>query len=1009
MMKKYLAVVLLASAPAGAADFITSQAARAVFGQQTFTALDIETPCVAPNTINCLSPTQFVMGGAAGVAYANDTLFVADANRVGALPSLQRVLIYTSISQMLPKPGDPVVPPSGPNFVRCPLCLGSSLTPLNTVILGTPDYTNFGITATSFRTPTAVASNGKVLAVADTDNNRILIWNSIPSSNGQAADIVLGQADFTTVKPPTIIDAKSFRAPQGVWIQGTRFFVADTANNRVLVWNNIPTSSNQAADYVLGAPNFTTAPQPDLTKVTVPASANNMASPVSVTSDGTRLFVADLGNSRVLIWNSIPTTTQQPADVAIGQPSLTSSFDNYAFTGSPATSATDTTNKETPVMCTAPVPNGNDLANNPTYYPRCASTLSFPRFALSDGQRLFIADGGNDRILVFNTMPTQSGQRADVILGQPDEWADNATDQDASFQVDANINRSASNTIRSPMSLAWDGTNLFATDPFDRRVLVFTPGAAIVPVTGIVNAASRNVSAIGTVNVSGTITAGDIATISIGVSTATPVAYAYTVVKDDTITTIINNLIKLINANSGDPNVLAIADIAVADIILTARLPGVQGNNITLAATTAGVGTTATTTVAATIVLTSSGTTLARGGSAAEVAPGTLVSISAADGTSLADHTVSADLSAPSLPNTLGGVQVYFNGQQAPLLYVSPKQINTQMPFEMLDTSSVSAYVRIQHDDGTITYTSAINVPIVLDNPGIFAYEGVEPRQAIAFHASSYAIAVVDLEGSFQVGDTATITIDGSRNYSYAVQANDTLDIIRDGLIAAINATTEERVVASAAGQYERVILTAKVPGPDGNGIGIGATSTTTVTAGALVTLTALQATTCCASIAGAPITNDNPAAPGELITIYATGLGVVGPDAAKNVAATGSAYPLNGPPNTPNAPVDDAQVGGFTAAVLFSGLKPGLIGVNEVKLQLDSGLATDYQTQMFIAQDIFTSNIVTIPVVNPGSSVVPGNAPATRGPVSRVPSRRTAASARQLFTTTNDRRKTTP
>ena len=37
-------------------------------------------------------------------------------------------------------------------------------------------------------------------------------------------------------------------------------------------------------------------------------------------------------------------------------------------------------------------------------------------------------------------------------------------------------------------------------------------------------------------------------------------------------------------------------------------------------------------------------------------------------------------------------------------------------------------------------------MPIVGENPGIFAYEGSEPRQAIAYHGSSYAIAVVDFE-----------------------------------------------------------------------------------------------------------------------------------------------------------------------------------------------------------------------------------------------------------------------
>jgi hypothetical protein len=47
--------------------------------------------------------------------------------------------------------------------------------------------------------PTAVASDGSILAVADTSNNRILIWKSIPTTFGQPADIVLGQKDFTSV------------------------------------------------------------------------------------------------------------------------------------------------------------------------------------------------------------------------------------------------------------------------------------------------------------------------------------------------------------------------------------------------------------------------------------------------------------------------------------------------------------------------------------------------------------------------------------------------------------------------------------------------------------------------------------------------------------------------------------------------------------------------------------------------------------------------------------------
>jgi hypothetical protein len=286
------------------------------------------------------------------------------------------------------------------------------------------------------------------------------------------------------------------------------------------------------------------------------------------------------------------------------------------------------------------------------------------------------------------------------------------------------------------------------------------------------------------------------------------------------------------------------------------------------------------------------------------------------------------------------------------------------MPFEMVDTNSVSAYVRIQHKDGSVTYTTAVNIPIVPENPGIVALPGSEPRQVLAYHASSNAVAVVDIEGAVQQGDTATVTINGHA-YSYAIQSTDTsLDNIRDGLIALINANPDEVVTASAAGQYERIILTAKVPGPEGNGIPIAVSQSSTKSGGATVALTALQPETCCASVAGTQVTQDNPAVPGELITIYATGLGVL-LDPAKESATTGAVY--TGPvPNQPGAPVDNAQVGGKTANVLFSGYEPGMIGVYKVVLQLDPGLSTNPQTQMYIAQSVFTSNIVTIPIVAP-------------------------------------------
>jgi len=92
-----------------------------------------------------------------------------------------------------------------------------------------------------------------------------------------------------------------------------------------------------AADVCWGAPNFSTYVNPDITQQQTGATASTMLSPVSVTSDGARLFVTDLGFNRVLIFNAIPSTNGAAADVALGQPDMVSSLSNNAYTGTAAT------------------------------------------------------------------------------------------------------------------------------------------------------------------------------------------------------------------------------------------------------------------------------------------------------------------------------------------------------------------------------------------------------------------------------------------------------------------------------------------------------------------------------------------------------------------------------------------------------------------------------------------------------------------------------------------------
>jgi uncharacterized protein (TIGR03437 family) len=681
---------------------------------------------------------------------------------------------------------------------------------------------------------------------------------------------------------------------------------------------------------VLGQANFNVAVQPDLTKANTDAHANTLLNPVSVSSDGTRLYVADLGNNRVLIWNSIPTTNQKAADVVVGQKDMDTGLSNDA-----------------PALCPS---NGKDTDGKDTFPARCGKTLDFPRFALSDGTRLFIADGGNDRVLVYNTIPTQNAAAADVILGQPDENASVVSSFTDLFHP--LLRQSAADITPTPTGLAWDGTNLYVTDPANRRVLVFTPGELLVPINGVRNSASLQIFALGSLTIGGTITAGDIVKVRIN-----DVEHSYTMVKDDTLVTAMTGLAASINSGAGDPAVFATFEPRLGVIKLVARKPGTAGNDIKLGVS----GSAASESGTATFTVSASGSTLQGGEDATIIAPGTLITLLGHD---LADAAVAADLSQDHLPLDLGGVQLYCDGNRSPLLYVSPTQINGQMPFEFLDSNNISCYVRIQHADGRVVASTAIAVPLDQQNPGIFAFDGPEPRVAIAYHTSSFASGTITVDGSIEAGDKATITIGGDRAYTYTVQAGDTLTSVRDALVALINANSEEEVVAVPVAAFHRIQLRAKIAGPAGNGITFGATTDKGDNENLFLILTNLSNTLCCANRAGSPVTQANPALPGETILIYGTGLGTVEPLEATQAEETGAKY--KGPAlNDPRAFVS-SLAGGSTANVISANLAPGMVGVYEVRLELGLGTPASPLTQLTISQDIYTSNIVTIPVITP-------------------------------------------
>ena len=489
---------------------------------------------------------------------------------------------------------------------------------------------------------------------------------------------------------------------------------------------------------------------------------------------------------------------------------------------------------------------------------------------------------------------------------------------------------------------------------------MYTAATPNVPNDGIRNSASLETFATAEVDISGTIESGDQLTVTIDGTN-----YTYTILTTDTTATILTALVNLINAGSGDPKVYASVPPALQQLLLTSRVAGPAGNSITLAVSTS---------TNAMISVLASNNTLEGGASAGTLAPGTLATIF---GTNLSDTSAAAPAGPAQLPIDLAGVEVYFDGIRAPLILVTPTQINTQVPWEVSNSNSINAYVRTQHADGSVTVTTAVEVPITSQlifgasggaNPGIFAKPGPDPRTALAFHSSSYATGTITISGTISAGDIGTVTV-GARTYSYTVQSVDSLTSVRDALIAVIDADPDRVVNASPGAAFTRILLQARIPGPEGDGIAMAATSAGAAGGSPSLSLLVNNVYLCCSSVAGAPITIDDPALPGEQFYIYGTGLGLTS-DLNGNLIGPLDGQPYPGTGNQPalnNANVTVSSIADTkTADVVSAGLLVGAVGVYEIVLQLNPDIPPTNFAQLTISQSIYTSNIVTIAVGNP-------------------------------------------
>jgi hypothetical protein len=118
---------------------------------------------------------------------------------------------------------------------------------------------NGGISANSLSCPYASAffDSGGNLWLADSSNGRVLEYVP-PFSNGMAATMVLGQADFThgAKNQGGSAAANGMSFPTGLAFEDGNFVVEDTGNNRVLIFAP-PFSNGMNATTVLGQTSLT--------------------------------------------------------------------------------------------------------------------------------------------------------------------------------------------------------------------------------------------------------------------------------------------------------------------------------------------------------------------------------------------------------------------------------------------------------------------------------------------------------------------------------------------------------------------------------------------------------------------------------------------------------------------------------------------------------------------------------------------------------------------------------
>jgi uncharacterized protein (TIGR03437 family) len=264
----------------------------------------------------------------------------------------------------------------------------------NTLALGKVNKGNAEPDNSTLNAPLGMVFLGTDLWVADSGNNRVISF-PIQGSHYITATRLIGQLDWPYFAPNLIEGREvnfNFGAPlSGVYVDThstpPHLYVADTFNNRVLGFKdarNVPLGAK--ADLVLGQRDFYRALFNGATNDPQLPNQLGLNRPTGLVVDANgNLYVADTGNGRVLRFPSPfsqASGSQQLPNLVLGQASFSSQF-------------------EDPSISSLAAPVGLVL--------------------FSDGS-LGVSDINHNRIVIYkkNGADFQNGQNASIILGQPD-------------------------------------------------------------------------------------------------------------------------------------------------------------------------------------------------------------------------------------------------------------------------------------------------------------------------------------------------------------------------------------------------------------------------------------------------------------------------------------------------------------------------------------------------------------------------------------------------------------